>query len=640
MHALSNQIRTEPFIISGTSLTEPDLEYYLGARAGGTESGRADISLLVEPNPDSGTEEDCRRFNLVLVRAALKDFAEWIEARFGAAPNLSSIRLPAQAVPYSTAPDADSETTFFEDFERVQLHGSEATPEPRVSSFYFGRPPTWGDIRARRDVPLKSQLALLDPAIRWSEQPRASQVIVGLGAPGSGSSTSLKRIALDLVSRGRLVFYLRTKASPDLDAATNVIKGIDAPVILCFDNIAERVDFVRALLLRLGPSFPLLALGVEREYRRDHIESVLSELTSQVVDIGGWGRSERAQLVENYRRLGLVGHTGALQSTRDFAGRLARDTIAEAVCRILNDFRPLRTIVTSLWKDAIGPIRETYLVAALAHFCVPQGLRASVLAGATAGIHDSAFDRERSSLPLATNPDDSDFVIPLNSTVSSQLLMLMSRERPDRLLQGFIKLGDVLAPYVTRDSIMRQTAEARLAGRLFDSDKVVRPLLSKLSDDFYEQCKESWQWNSRYWEQRALGLATDELDLAVRYARQAVAIERHAFPMTTLAKLLQRQLEENPESFTSPVFKEVFDILKAAIDLEKRSGRHRLKPAYWVLFGSVLYHLRSGKTLNSTQLAFVRECCESSSSLFFGDSRLLNLVEEVERAIKPRRRKQ
>jgi hypothetical protein len=102
---------------------------------------------------------------------------------------------------------------------------------------------------------------------------------------------------------------------------------------------------------------------------------------------------------------------------------------------------------------------------------------------------------------------------------------------------------------------------------------------------------------------------------------------------------MQRQLEDSPESYTTPAFTEVFDMLKSAIDMERRWGRHRLKPAYWVLFNGILYHLRSGNVLDSAQLTFVRECCENSNSLFFGDRNLLGLVEEVERALKPKRRK-
>jgi hypothetical protein len=61
MHILSEVLATEPFIISGTSLSEVDLEYYLSHRTPNTPRRGRGPSLLVEPYPDAGTEADCRR---------------------------------------------------------------------------------------------------------------------------------------------------------------------------------------------------------------------------------------------------------------------------------------------------------------------------------------------------------------------------------------------------------------------------------------------------------------------------------------------------------------------------------------------------------------------------------------------------
>ena len=49
---------------------------------------------------------------------------------------------------------------------------------------------------------------------------------------------------------------------------------------------------------------------------------------------------------------------------------------------------------------------------------------------------------------------------------------------------------------------MRRSPEARLAGRLFDADKVVKPLLDSDAEEFYVTVQKLWEWNSRYWEQR------------------------------------------------------------------------------------------------------------------------------------------
>ena len=93
---------------------------------------------------------------------------------------------------------------------------------------------------------------------------------------------------------------------------------------------------------------------------------------------------------------------------------------------------------------------------------------------------------------------------------------------------------------------MRRSPEARLAGRLFDGDKIVKPLLDSAAEQFYVESQKLWEWNSRYWEQRALLKADSDLVTALRYAKQAVAIENHPFPLTTLAKLLLKTIEAEP----------------------------------------------------------------------------------------------
>ncbi len=78
MHILSEILATEPFIISGTSLNEGDLEYYLSTRSPATPRKDRGPSLLVEPYPTIVTKRDCERFGLILVEATFGDFMQWL----------------------------------------------------------------------------------------------------------------------------------------------------------------------------------------------------------------------------------------------------------------------------------------------------------------------------------------------------------------------------------------------------------------------------------------------------------------------------------------------------------------------------------------------------------------------------------
>src|SRR5690606_23254227 len=65
MHVLSELLATESFIISGTSLTESDLEYYLSHRSPSTARQDRGPSILVEPFPDAVTRKDCEKYGLI-----------------------------------------------------------------------------------------------------------------------------------------------------------------------------------------------------------------------------------------------------------------------------------------------------------------------------------------------------------------------------------------------------------------------------------------------------------------------------------------------------------------------------------------------------------------------------------------------
>src|SRR5205823_6170871 len=57
------------------------------------------------------------------------------------------------------------------------------------------------------------------------------------------------------------------------------------------------------------------------------------------------------------------------------------------------------------------------------------------------------------------------------------------------------------------------------------------------SRGFYLRLESEWGWNSRYWEQRALLELEHNPMLAVDHAENAVRIEYHPHPLTTLAKI-------------------------------------------------------------------------------------------------------
>lgn len=81
--------------------------------------------------------------------------------------------------------------------------------------------------------------------------------------------------------------------------------------------------------------------------------------------------------------------------------------------------------------------------------------------------------------------DDYDYVLPLNTVIAERILRYAVAHHQPLLLDAFKSVAHGVAPHVNRLAIMRRSPEARLAGRLFDADKIARPLLGANAEQLY-----------------------------------------------------------------------------------------------------------------------------------------------------------
>ncbi len=365
----------------------------------------------------------------------------------------------------------------------------------------------------------------------------------------------------------------------------------------------------------------LAILASERAYRQEYVDLILSDLSRITRRLQPLTLTERRQLIELFRQFGLIGSREALRDPIRFARRLDDDPIAVSVCRILNDFRPLQQIIDSLWTDSEIWTRLPYTCVALSRHCHVAGIRYSILQ-AIAGLHAQLGTLFTTDAPLGivVNRDDDEYVLPLNAIVGERLLLHVAEKDTDTLFEAFVKIAAGLAPHVNRRAIILRTPEARLAGRLFDADKIVRPLLKARSEEFYVASQKGWEWNSRYWEQRALLIADSDFGRGLSYARHAVAIEEHSFPLTTLGKLLLKKMEQDT-SERSAVFGEAFEQLSAAIRSEASRSRISVHPYSTLLDGAARF-IELGGTLSTQQRSSIAEVLISASQAFPSDKQL------------------
>jgi hypothetical protein len=596
MLLLSEILPSEPFIIAGTSLNEVDLEFYLGRRTSSTPRKGRGPSLLIDPYPDNATLADCERYDLTLVKAGIGEFLAWIEQTFPSRPSVNRLTVPPIDHLFRSKISPANLLRFFSDFELVSGRSAAKSSVPKP--YMYGAEPTWPDIDEHLDVERQANQPVMSWATAWLDRPsKKERVLVVSEEAATGKSTVLKRVGHDLAALGRIVLNVRTLSRIDVDTAAICLGQLASPCIVLVDNCADYVEQLRDLLAETELTASVAFLGAERRYRQEYIDLVLSDVSVAVKRLDAPTAPELEQLLEKYQQAGLLADKGFAGNPQRAVVVLQRDTIAVAVCRILNDFRPLDRIIESVWDAADADQRKVFLACALAHRCHATGVRYSVLQN-VAGMQFAVSDAIGSGrpLPLAINPSDDDFLVPQSAVIADRVLGRASKLDRDLMLEVFTALAESLAPRVNRRAITMRTPEARLAGRLFDGDKIVRPLLEAEAESFYVAAKSSWGWNSRYWEQRALLIADRDIRTALQYARHAVAIEEHPLPLTTLGKVLLKSLDSvGGVAEQAKIFSEAFSTLDRAITREAEKARVTVHPFSTLLTGTARYLERGGE---------------------------------------------
>jgi hypothetical protein len=626
MHLLSEILATEPFIISGTSLNEIDLEYYLSHRTESTPRRGRGPSLLVTPSADVVTRADCKRYGLTLIEATFGEFLAWISKEYPSPPSIAELVIPSSKTLFPEISEAE-QLKFFLDFELV---GSSDLPLPETPSpFQYGRAPDWMDIFQHLDIEVGTSAALHE----FLRRPTRSPSLLVFDDAGTGKTTLLRRLGHDLARAGTSVLSVRAISRIDTATAIACLSASATPLVVLADGVADHAFQLAEIMQDTEVRSRVTLVGADRTYRQEYVDLMFSGLATDQLAPSGLTTNEYEQIIERYRRYGLIAAPFAIKDSKAFAKRLIADPVAVGVCRILNDFRPLDTIATSLWDASEEHDRLPYLCAALSHHCHWLGVRYSLLQSIWGFLFP--LDRvlgQKVPLGLEINVQDDEFLVPQSPVLGERILTTLAQKSDPIVFEAFRRLAMEIAPFVNRRSIMRRSPEARLARRLFDADKVTRPLLGNRAEEFYVAVQTRWEWNSRYWEQRALLVANDDLEVGLRYARHAVAIERHPYPLNTLGRLLIRQMETGGVS-RDLVFSEAFDYLSEAIDIEARRSRVSIHP-YTTLFGGAIKYLESGGALTATQESRLRAQRTDARYRFAHDPSLKDLIDRLA-ALKP-----
>ena len=615
-HLLANLIRTEPFIVIGTTLEEPDFATFLAYRADAKPRSDALPSLLVEPYPDDTTHVDCNEYGLTLVQTDALTFLNEVQTRF---PDRPSVAMTIEANLGDLSHLAVEPATlaqFNADFERIPTTADE---KDGGYNFAYGHQATWSDLLNGRDLD-RGETVTIERRITPA---RKARMVVVAGGPGAGKSTTLRRIGWNLAQAGNSCLWVRAIGRIRVESAIAVLSRLPGRRYVLVDNLADNVREVALLRDRLKDQ-DVTFVGAERDYRLIHVERVLGTGVLDAIPLPPIGPDLAAGLVAAYGSLGIA--PPGKHDRNHFP--LADELIAIACCRILNDFEPLTDIVDKSLRHRPEDV-DCYVFAALAAHCYRRGIELDVIAGRFPDYKVDIQIDEDGPLPLKLETvENVDLVTPSNEAVSDTILRRFAGQQPGRMLDVFEALAAAIAPRVNRRALGSGTACVRIASRLFDYDEVVKPLLGlAMAGEFYDATKRAWEWNSRYWHQRAqhrLDQASTAEDpvakreharIAVQHARFAKRIEpHHQFTLTTIGRTLFGRMRVL-NAVTAADLAEALTALSEAISIERSTGRSTVHP-FVILFAGLTHAIGMGAVLSPEQRSVVRSHLDRAVETF------------------------
>lgn len=417
-----------------------------------------------------------------------------------------------------------------------------STRADRLHDFYAGHEPVYGDILhnldARRVIdhlPAASDLQTLMPADQLT--------VLAFTGLLSGASTSELRFLSDCQDAGLHPYEHDGEAAFD-PAALVWMARRDPQLIIRVPELSDFGDALSRLReMCISAKVTLRLVTTSRPERISFIEEAAEDSFRRVsVPSRLRDREIRAVIdaLDRNNRLNIIGPltpVGRFKFFRDAHKRDLVDGIAAAtlgsgfVERIAAEYAK-----TAGTGDA--EIAELIVLAADTGYALPEGVVARTLRRHAADIAKVIAGDVLGSFVVM----DGGFVRARHPSLAARIgREYLTRERRYDLS---LRLAEALAPYVSPATISARTRATRIVAQLMDGQRVFGWFGRTLTDEWYEGLGNSYGWNSRYWEQRALAECEDSeprYDRAESWAREAVTKHQDPYSLNTLGTVQLRR---------------------------------------------------------------------------------------------------
>jgi SIR2-like protein len=602
-HVFAGAFRSEPFIVIGATLREADFEAYL-AQKKRYPNPLAPRSLYIDPSIDDAGRAICARLGLLPIEATGEDFLKQISDLVTGRERISA-RLARDLKPLTVLGAVENLPQLAAVAQQFTLLPRESSKWPSLprpaETFYEGNDATWDDVRAGRDVALRVEAditgrirAFLDSAA----QPNLQVAVISDGA-GTGKTTVAMRVAATLALEGRAVLFLSGTDRLRDEALLAVLSRESSPVVLVVDRLGDH----SIPLARLCSAYPKGAarcfiLGIERRSSEHLIRERLREQAPVFMTVPRLIRPEAEDLARKLRavaKLGKYSGKSEVELADLFVGTDERAWGGQLLVILLEvtQERKLAERLAGEWRDLPGDARAFYGAICIASACgFPlRSARAfaTVEFGSASEFGSAVIDGALKGLIRWESVSGEYYIKPRHRVVAEEVVQAIMSE--SEVFEVSRSLAAALAPFVNRRTIMSGSPDSRLMRQLMDEDGAIVPRFRARAEDWFGTLQPLCDWNSRFWEQRALNaMRSGNRKRARDFASTGVGIEQHWQPMTTYARVLidsaqneaRLRIGEREDFLREGVF-----MLDEAIKLAARGRRDDVHPYHLLLDVSV-----------------------------------------------------
>ena len=534
-----DHFQEQPFIILGTRLAnEFDLEGILTqGSASNALYGRPSLIVLREISQLS--RERFARFGLIPIQMTADEFFAALEN-----PVRNKEREAAGAIGTDAMGLAAQARTFLDQFGSLRMEKPKAQSPQR--DFYAGYDPQWRDILNGLDARLDCVQTVVDDFLEYRTHTEAVQRLELIhGDWGTGKSTALLRIGREMVGRGMDVFIFRGEARLDVAAALWWFQHVPSSLLL-FDGVADFADDIASLLKEAKANkTDVMIVGVERESR---LRQVYNAIPAEFVSYDGrrhLARLSDAEIARLLKKLEARSRLGLLTPLKprarwDHFVRFARRHLFTAMASLEGAPGFVDKLRRAVETGRISSNEQEILGLSSLTYEFGYALPLAIASNST-GILAPEIVRavERGALVEWLTVDRAG--LKLRHRYVADLFVRDVLSRSDRY-NFSLMLALQLAPLVNPEAIRNRALAYRIAKNVLDAD-VTKRWMGNDVVQWYSELEDSYAWNARYWEQRALAsMGVDRLSEARSFAEKAVSVRRDGFTLTTLANVILHQL--------------------------------------------------------------------------------------------------